>query len=42
MDNIVLKACPFMKQSTTLAMFIMVPTTANNEEIKDIDMFIDA
>jgi len=28
MDDIVLKVCPFMKQSTTLAMFITVLTIA--------------
>jgi hypothetical protein len=42
MEDIILKACPFMKHSTICATFIMTPGIGDDEEIENIDMFVDA
>jgi len=42
MEDIVLKACPFMKSTTIPAMFVALSTNVDDEEIETIEMFVDA
>ena len=42
MEDIILKACPFMKSTMIPTMFIAQSGDADDEEIETIDMFVDA
>ena len=42
MEDIILKTCPFMKRSTILTTFVTTLSIEDDEDIEDIDMFIDA
>jgi hypothetical protein len=41
MEDIVLKACPFMKPRTNISSSVVLPDNLDNDVLEDIDMYTD-